>query len=86
MISKTSRRCIALAAACFVPQPLLRRRIAAPSSRGPRARPTPSDSVLATFPTLPGSNSARGRASPTLATRCRLVFEQSAGPVASRSK
>ena len=58
MISKTGRRSIAVVAALLCATTALRRRIAVLPSRGPRVRPTPSGSALATFPTLPGSSSA----------------------------
>jgi hypothetical protein len=56
MISKIRHRCIALVAAllCATTASAQDNR----GSRGPRARPTPSDSALATFPTLAGSSSA----------------------------
>ena len=65
MISKTRRRCIALAALlCATTASAQDNR----GSRGPRARPTPSDSALATFPTLTGSSTASRRTSPISAT------------------
>jgi hypothetical protein len=58
MISKTRRRCIALAAALLCAKTASAQENRGTPERGPRARPALSGSALATFPTLPGSSSA----------------------------
>jgi hypothetical protein len=58
MISKTTRAQIAALAALLCTSLPLRRRIAGPPSRGPRARPTLSGFALATFLIPPESSSA----------------------------
>ena len=58
MISKTTRAQIAVLAALLCTSAATAQENRGTPSRGPRARPTPSDSALATFPILPGSSSA----------------------------
>jgi hypothetical protein len=57
MISKTGRP-IEVLALLLCAIPLLRRTIAAPPIKGPRARPTPSGFAAATSPILAGSSTA----------------------------
>ena len=68
MILKTRRRCIALVAALLCATTASAQQNRGTPNRGPRARPTPSDSALATFPTLTGSSTASRRTSPISAT------------------
>ena len=86
MISKTSRRCIALAAAL-----LCATTASAQENRGTleqRAACAPDAFRLCAGYILDPTRVEQclRQSEPDLSDACRLVFEQSAGPVASRSK